>query len=137
MRNAFWRWVILVISVFVASNIRFLGISYDSWTALLVATLVLSVANTFVKPVLMVISLPLILLSLGLFVLFINAGLFYLVGNQVTGFHVASFWSALGGSLIVSLVSLLLGTERNTWTTVFYRPPRRDPPPGRGPIIDV
>jgi putative membrane protein len=138
MRDFIWRWLILTISVFAAAQLRFLGISYDSWEALLGAALLLGVANAVVKPALMLISLPLIFLSLGVFMLFINAGLFYAVGKLVAGFHVPTFGSAFGGSIVVSLVGLLLGAHRPRRVTVEYlqRPPRR-PPPGKGPIIDV
>ena len=135
VQKFFWRWVVLTVSVFVAANIRFLGIGYDNWPALLAAALLLGIANTVVKPVLMLIGLPLILLTFGLFVLVINALLFYAVGTLVRGFHVASFWSALGGSVVVSLVSLLAGVSRSTFQS--RRPPRRPPPPGVGPVIDI
>jgi putative membrane protein len=137
VKDFFWRWVVLTISVFVAANIRFLGISYDNWTALLVVALLLGIANTVVKPVLMLISLPLIVLSFGIFVLVLNALLFYAVGSLVRGFHVAGFWSAVGGAIVVSLVSLFLGMGRGAIRTRrgYYGP--RTPPPGRGPIIDV
>lgn len=139
MLSFLWRWLVLAFAVFIASNVRFLGIHYDSWTALLVASLLLGVANTFVRPLLMLISLPLIVFSLGVFVLIINAFLFYLVGHIVEGFHVASFWSALGGSIVVSLVSLFLGMHRPRRRTIVVQTPNppREPPPGKGPIIDV
>ncbi len=134
-----WRWLLLSFSVFIASNIRFLGISYDSWTSLLVASLLLGVANTFVRPVLLLIALPLVLFSLGVFVLFINAFLFYMVAWMVDGFHVTSFWSALGGAVVVSLVNMLLGMRGRArfQTRQDFVRPSRTPPPGRGPIIDV
>ena len=137
MKSFFWRWVILMVAVFVAGNIRFLGIDYDNWGALVVAAFVLGIVNTVVRPVLLVIGLPLIVLSLGVFVLIINALLFFAVGKLVSGFHVASFWSAMGGSMIVSLVSMLLGTARPSARGEGRYYVRRGPPPGKGPIIDV
>ena len=136
MGNLLWRWFSLALSVFVAAHLR-MGISCDTWTALLVAALVLSLVNAFVKPVLMLISLPLILLSFGIFILIINALLFYAVGSLVEGFHVHSFWSALGGSIVVSLVSLMLGANRKMLRMSRQTYPPRNPPPGKGPIIDV
>ena len=72
----------------------------------------------------------------------INAALLGLVGWLVPGFHVAGFWSAVGGSLVISIVSFFLGYEgsgrgpgsRRT-RTIYWTP--RPPPPGKGPIIDV
>jgi putative membrane protein len=136
MGNLLWRWFTLALSVFVASHLR-IGISYDTWTALLVVALSLSIVNAFVKPVLMLISLPLILLSFGIFVLIINALLFYAVGAMVNGFHVNNFWSALCGSIVVSLVSLMLGANRKILRMSRQTYPPRPPPPGKGPIIDV
>lgn len=135
MFQIFWRWLVLCVSVFVAAHLSFLGITYQQWTDVLVAALVLSLVNTFVRPILLLISLPLVVLSFGLFVLVINALMLYFVGSIVHGFHVPSFLSALGGSIIISLVSMLLGTNVKT------KPPRQDPPrtppPGNGPIIDI
>ena len=84
------------------------GINYDSWTSLLFASLLLGVFNAVLRPVLLLLSLPLLLLTLGLFTLVINALLLYFVGSLVEGFHVARFSSAFWGALIISLVSLVL-----------------------------
>jgi putative membrane protein len=136
MRSAILRWVVLFISVFVASQLSFLGISYNSWTDLLVAALVLSIVNSFVKPLLLLISLPLIILTLGFFILIVNALLLYFVSWLVPGFHVPTFWSALGGSLVISIVSMFLGSELGPRrkTRVFQdRMSRGD----SGPVIDI
>jgi putative membrane protein len=114
MDNLFLRWAVLCLAVFVAANVSFLGIGYDSWAALIVAALMLGVVNSIVKPILMFLTFPFILVSFGIFILFINAWLFYLVGFLVKGFHVDSFGSALGGSIVVSLVNLLLSTGHTT-----------------------
>lgn len=131
------RWAILTIAVFVAAQLRFLGISYDSFGSLLAASLVLGIINTFVKPVLMLITMPFIFLSFGLLILVINAFLFSLAGSMVDGFHVNSFSSAVGGALVVSLISFLLGTDRKTVIVHQRTETRGNPPPGKGPIIDV
>ncbi len=126
----------LTLAVFIAAHIGFLGIGYDSWGALLVAALLLGVVNTFVKPLLMLISLPLILLTFGVAILLINALIFYMVGGIVQGFHVESFGSAVGGAVIVSIANYLLSTDRNT-VIVKRSYVRRGPPDGKGDIIDV
>jgi len=136
MKQFFLRWGILMLAVFVSAHIRFLGIHYESLGALAAAALVLGIINTFIKPVLMLITLPFILLSFGLLVLVINAALFYVAGAVVAGFHVESFASALGGSLVISLISFLLNTDRQA-VIVHRREGYREAPPGRGPIIDV
>jgi putative membrane protein len=136
MKQFILRWAVLMVAVFVSAQLSFLGIHYDSLASLATAALVLSVINTFIKPVLMIITLPFILLSFGLLVLVINAFLFYLAGAMVEGFHVESFSSALGGALIVSLISFLLNTDRQT-VIVHQRSRYQKVPPGRGPVIDV
>ena len=135
------RWFVLTIAVWVSTAIV-PGVSYGRWQDLLLAALVLGALNALVKPVLQLISLPFILLSLGLFLLVINALLLKLTAYLVPGFHVAHFWPAVGGSLVISLVSMALGTSKRMPRPTAYRQPpppaaRQGPPPGRGPIIDV
>ncbi|MGJ8639515.1 MAG: phage holin family protein [Opitutaceae bacterium] len=100
--------------VFASSTSK--GIAYDSTTALVVAAILLSLCNVFLKPLLMVFSLPFIVLTFGIGIWLINALLFLLVSGIVQGFHVASFSSALWGALVVSLTSafasLLFGKSR-------------------------
>jgi putative membrane protein len=78
--------------------------------AALVAALVLGLVNTLIRPVLVVLTLPVTLLSLGLFILVINALLFWLVSQLVAGFHVAGFWSAFLAAILYSVISWALST---------------------------
>lgn len=144
----FFRWVVLALAVFISAHLGFLGITYDSFGSLMTAALVLGVINTFVKPILMLVSMPFIVLTFGILILLINAFLFKLAGVLVSGFHVASFGSALGGAIVVSFISFLLGANKQpTVVRSTIRPPgprrptpepsRGNPPPGKGPIIDV
>ncbi len=137
------RWVITTVAVLVAAQIV-PQIRYDNWQALIVATLVLGLLNAFIKPVLMLVSLPLLIFTLGLFTLVINALLLFFVGNLIQGFHVDSFGPALIGALIISVVSLALNSltgSGNSRIEVRRGKPPRPPPPkpndGGGPIIDV
>ncbi len=77
------------------------------WTAVIVA-LILGLLNAFLKPILVILTLPINLLTLGLFTLVINAALIMLASSFVEGFAVAGFWTALLFSLIVSLFNYLL-----------------------------
>jgi putative membrane protein len=141
-----FRWFILTIAVWVATRIV-PGVTFDRTADLLFAALVLGVLNALVKPLLRLISLPVILLTLGFFLVVINAGLLWMTSKLVPGFHVAGFWPAVWASLVISLVSFLLGYSRDRRRRpriVIQRPPRPDaprrskgPPPGKGPIIDV
>ncbi|VVM07169.1 hypothetical protein MAMC_01469 [Methylacidimicrobium cyclopophantes] len=102
------RWAVLAISIFVAAHIKFIGIHYDSLSSLLVASLVLGIINALLKPIFVTLSLPLIFLTFGLFLIVINALLLYWTGKLVTGFDVPTFGSAIGGSIVISLVRLAL-----------------------------
>ncbi len=74
----------------------------------LIAALVLGLVNTLVRPILIILTLPVTLLTLGLFLLVINGLLFWAVGSLLEGFTVASFWSGFFGAILYSLISWLL-----------------------------
>ncbi len=83
----------------------------DTKTAVVVA-IVLGLVNTFIKPVLILLTFPITLLTLGLFLLVINALMILLTAKLVPGFRVESIWWAMGFSIVIALVSAVLGT----WT---------------------
>lgn len=136
------RWLITTIAVLVAANVV-RGIHYDTLPGLFVASLLLGILNAFVRPVMLVLSLPILIYTLGLFVIVINAFLLYLVGQIVRTFHVDGFWSAFWGALVISVVSLLVNLLLGTRPAQVQirgrrsrpRSPRSDDP--GGPIIDV
>ena len=74
----------------------------------LIAALVLGLVNTLIRPVLVLLTLPVTLLTLGLFILVINGLLFWVVAQLITGFHVGGLWSAVGAALLYSLISWAL-----------------------------
>lgn len=78
--------------------------------AALIAALVLGLVNTLVRPLLVLLTLPVTFLSLGLFLLVINALLFWAVANLVDGFQVAGFWSAFLAAILYSIISWALST---------------------------
>jgi putative membrane protein len=86
------------------------SISVSSFTSALIAALVLGLVNAIIRPVLVLLTLPVTVLTLGLFIFVINALLFWFVGSILEGFHVQGFWSALIGSILFSIVSWLLST---------------------------
>jgi putative membrane protein len=79
------------------------GLSFDGPGTLLAAALLLGIVNAVIRPVAVVLTLPLTLLSLGLFLLVVNAAMLGLVAALLAGFQISGFWTAIGGSLIVSL----------------------------------
>ena len=84
------------------------GIRYDSVGSLLGAALLLGILNAFVRPVLLILSAPLILLTLGLFILVVNGLMLRWVPTFVPGFHVDGFGSAFWGAIVVGMVSWTL-----------------------------
>jgi putative membrane protein len=106
LAQLFVRWGILAIGVMLATKLV-PGIRCDDGPTLVLVVLVLSLFNAILKPLLLLFTLPFILLTLGLGVIVINALLFLFVGRLIEGFYVDSFWSAVGGSLIVSITNLV------------------------------
>ena len=105
------HWAITALSLWVASHL-FRGLKFDSTGALVVSALLLGLANAIVKPLLIVLTLPLTLVTFGLFLLVINALLLMLTGaisDQLNlGFVVRDFWAALLGSIVISIVGWIL-----------------------------
>jgi putative membrane protein len=109
------RWAILALGVTLATKLG-IGIQCDSSSTLLVVVVLWSFFNVILKPLMVLFTLPFILLTLGLGMVVINALLFLLVARLVDGFHVASFWSAVGGAIVVSVTNVVL--------SIFTRGPR-------------
>ena len=107
LSQLFLRWAILALGVMLATKLG-LGIRCDSGSTLLVVVVLLSFFNAILKPLMVLFTLPFILLTLGLGMVVINALLFLLVARVVDGFYVASFWSAVGGAIVVSVTNLVL-----------------------------
>ncbi len=84
------------------------GIVLKSFFVALIVAVVLGIFNTILKPILIILTLPITILTLGLFTLVINAGMIMLTSKFVDGFYVQSFWWALLFSLILSLVNAIL-----------------------------
>ena len=93
------HWAITALSLWIASHI-FKGLTFESTGALVISALLLGLANAVVKPLLIVLTLPLTLVTFGLFLLVINALMILLVAALVRGFRVSGFWTALFLSLI-------------------------------------
>ena len=88
-----------------AAEVMLDGIAINSALTLILAGLLLGVVNAIVRPFVLLLSLPALLFTLGLFLLVINAAMLGLVALMLPGFRIAGFWSAVGGALIVSVVS--------------------------------
>lgn len=101
------RWMLLAAALLLVAH-WFPGVSVRSFGSALIAALVLGLLNAFVRPVLILLTLPVTLLTLGLFIFVINALMFLLAGSILEGFQVEGFGWALAGSLVYSLWAVVI-----------------------------
>jgi len=107
--------VLRLLVVWLINAIALLAVAYvmpsihvESFAAALVAAVVLGLVNAVIRPILILLTLPATLLTLGLFIFVINGLLFWLVGTYLKGFEVGGFWAGMGGAIIYSVVSWAL-----------------------------
>ncbi|NYT84931.1 phage holin family protein [Pollutimonas harenae] len=100
-------WILNAVALLIVAYIL-PGITVASFGSALVAALVLGLLNTLVKPVLILLTLPITIVTLGLFLLVLNALVFWFAGSVLKGFQVNGFWWALLGAFVYSIVSGLL-----------------------------
>jgi putative membrane protein len=128
-----WHWFVLAFGLYLLTLIPPLGITFDSYGDLAWAAALLIVFNTILKPILIFFTLPLVLLTLGLFLLIINALILEALPHFVHGFHVPGFTSAFFGALLLSIITgLFSGWEKKR------RPARRAVSrKSSGEVIDI
>jgi len=102
------RLLINGIALAIISKLSIAGIHCDDITGLVIGALVLGVVNAIVKPILIVVSCPLEVLTLGLFTLIINGLIFYFGLKYVPGWVIPGFWAAFWGALVMSIISWIL-----------------------------
>jgi putative membrane protein len=126
------RWLITTLAIVIVPHL-ISGVRIDSFGTALAAAAILGIFNALVRPILIILTLPLTIVTLGVFILVINALLFQLAGAIVSGLHIDSFWSAFLGSLIVTLVSWCVNysiagpSEQGTIYVTHRRVHRGDP----------
>ena len=103
-----FRLLINVVAILIIAHIAPGLIRVDGFLAALIAAILLGIVNTIIRPILVILTFPLTLLTFGLFLLVINALMLWLVSGLLSGFHVNGFWGALFGSILISIVSWLL-----------------------------
>ena len=103
------------------------GINVDGFTSALIAALVLGLINTLIRPLLILLTLPITVVTLGLFILIINGLLFWFAGSVLRGFEVSGFWVGVMGALLYSIISSAL-------SLLIPRPALRQPGSNPGPV---
>jgi len=101
------KWLLSALALLAVAHL-YGGVQVSSFTAALVAAFVIGLLNTVLRPVLVVLTLPVTVVTLGLFLFVINALMFWAASGLLAGFHVAGFGAALLGSLIYSVLGLLI-----------------------------
>jgi putative membrane protein len=101
------RWLLLAGALLLVAHL-YPGVEVKSFSSALIAALVLGLLNTLLRPILVLLTLPVTVLSLGLFLFVINALMFWAAAHLLSGLAVAGFWAALIGSLIYSLCGMLI-----------------------------
>jgi len=102
------HWIIMSLSLWVASYV-FSGLKFADTSSLIISALLLGFANAIVRPLLVLFTLPLTLVTFGFFLLVINALMILLVSAVVRGFTVSGFWTAFFASIFISVLSFLIG----------------------------
>ncbi|MEO5691619.1 MAG: phage holin family protein [Usitatibacter sp.] len=100
------RWIINAAALLLVAYL-YPGVMVESFFAALIAALVLGLVNAVIRPVLLLLTLPVTILTLGLFIFVINALLFWFVAEVVQGFKVTGFWAAMIGSILYSVITLV------------------------------
>ena len=119
MKGTFLRWLILTVAIIVTSYLLD-GIRISGFSSALFAAAILGILNAFFRPILLILTLPINILTLGIFTFVINAIMLMMVSGVISGFEVSGFWSAVFGSLLISLVSSILTSFVNERGTVQY-----------------
>ncbi|MBW2492333.1 MAG: phage holin family protein [Deltaproteobacteria bacterium] len=119
MYGIFLRWLILTFSI-IATSYLIDGIEVSGFLSAFFAAAILGILNAFFRPILLILTLPVNILSLGLFTFVINAVVLMMVSGMISGFEVYGFWSAMFGSLLISLVSWLLTSFISERGTIQY-----------------
>jgi len=119
MKGIFIRWLILTAAIMFASYVLD-GIRVKGFFTALFAAAILGILNAFFRPILIILTLPINILSLGLFTFIINAMLLKMASGVISGFEVYGFWSAVFGSLLISLVSWALSSFINEQGRMEY-----------------
>lgn len=107
MKDFLIKWFVNIIALMASAHL-IAGVNVSGWQATVTAALILGLLNAFLRPIIIILTLPLNIFSLGIFTLFINGFMFYLAAKFVPGFTVAGFKSAFWAAILFSIVSFTL-----------------------------
>ncbi len=119
MRGLFIRWLLLTFAIMCASYLID-GIRVSSFFSAFFAAAMLGILNVFFRPIILILTLPINILTLGLFTFVINALMLKMASSVISGFHVEGFWAAVFGALVISVVNWLLTSFVNEHGRVEY-----------------
>lgn len=119
MRGIFIRWLILMVAIIIASYLLE-GIRVSGFFSAFFAAAMLGILNAFFRPIIFILTFPINIMTLGLFTFVINAIMLMMASGVISGFEVSGFWSAVFGSLSISIVSWILTSFINKRGTVKY-----------------
>lgn len=108
--NLILRWVINSLALLGISYLLIPGISFSGFYAALITVFVLGLVNAVIRPLVLLLTLPLNIVTLGLFTFVVNGLMFWLVSTVVKGFEVSGFWAAFFGALILTVVSWIVSS---------------------------
>ena len=141
MNGIIVRWLTLTAAI-VFTSYLLEGIRISGFLSALLAAAILGILNAFFRPIALLLTLPINILSLGLFTFIINALMLKMASGVITGFEVVGFWSAIFGSLFISVISWLLNSFINDRGTVTsfnseYRARHPQARPSKNDTIDL
>jgi len=125
MKGLLIKWIINSLAILIVTHIV-KGIEVASPVTVIVVAFVLGIINAFLRPLIILITLPITIFTFGLFTFFINGFLFYMVSKIVKGFIITGFWPAFFGAILFSIISLLLSLLVNENGRIEIMPKRRD-----------
>jgi len=135
MNGILIRWFTLTVAIIFTSYL-FDGIRVSGFLSAFLAAAMLGILNALFRPIALVLTLPINILTLGFFTFVINALMLKMASGIISGFEVYGFWSAVFGSLMISVISWLLNSfvnDRGTFTYYTIDRRKRHPTPGRPP----
>jgi putative membrane protein len=139
MNGIIVRWLTLTAAI-VFTSYLLEGIRVSGFLSALLAAAILGILNAFFRPIALLLTLPINILSLGLFTFIINALMLKMASGVITGFEVVGFWSAIFGSLLISIISWLLNSfinDRGTVTSFDSEYRAKQNPRGGNDTIDL